>query len=105
MLEFASATIISRRRTPSEQLLAWIVASDPSLFQDAVWLYDQASRKDPALARRFVPVLVKEPNADEAVHMLRQIMPAYADHHGIGYTDGALGASVELSPHSLREGQ
>jgi len=66
--------------------------------------YTEHVEKDPALARRFVPVLIKEPSPDEAVAMLCQIMPAYAEHHGVGYTHEALTAAVELSTRYLTEG-
>jgi ATP-dependent Clp protease ATP-binding subunit ClpC len=66
--------------------------------------YAEHVEKDAALARRFVPVLVKEPGPDEAAHMLRQIVPAYADHHGVAYSDDAIVASVDLSTRYLTEG-
>ncbi|MCA9550203.1 MAG: ATP-dependent Clp protease ATP-binding subunit [Myxococcales bacterium] len=66
--------------------------------------YAEHVEKDAALARRFVPVLVKEPGPDDAAHMLRQIVPAYADHHGVAYGDDAIVASVELSTRYLTEG-
>lgn len=66
--------------------------------------YSEHIEKDPALARRFVPVLIKEPKPEDAVRMLVQIMPAYAEHHQVGYTQDALVAAVELSTRYLTEG-
>ncbi|MFB2583108.1 ATP-dependent Clp protease ATP-binding subunit [Herbiconiux sp. P15] len=53
--------------------------------------------KDPALERRFSPVTVGEPSADDAVLILQGLRPAYEEHHGVSYTDAALTAAVELS--------
>ena len=66
--------------------------------------YAEHVEKDAALARRFVPVLVKEPGPDECAHMLRQIAPAYAEHHGVAFSDDAIVAAVELSTRYLTEG-
>lgn len=66
--------------------------------------YAEHIEKDPALARRFVPVLVKEPSPEEAVRMLAQILPPYADHHGVSYSHEAVLAAVELSTRYISEG-
>lgn len=52
---------------------------------------------DPALKRRFYPVLVREPSPAEALEMLAQIAPAYAKHHRVTFDDAALRAAVHLS--------
>ncbi|MEN2740198.1 ATP-dependent Clp protease ATP-binding subunit [Microbacterium sp. X-17] len=59
--------------------------------------------KDPALERRFQPVRVGEPSVSDAVQILRGLAPAYAEHHGVTYTDEALRAAVELSDRYLTE--
>ena len=66
--------------------------------------YAQHIEKDPALSRRFVPVRVEEPTPDAAVHMLRQMVVPYADHHDVGFRDEAIVASVRLSTRHLSEG-
>ncbi len=66
--------------------------------------YTEHIEKDPALARRFVPVLIKEPKPEDAVRMLVQIMPAYAEHHRVGYTQDSLVSAVELSMRYLTDG-
>ncbi|GAA1000685.1 ATP-dependent Clp protease ATP-binding subunit [Subtercola frigoramans] len=53
--------------------------------------------KDPALERRFQPVVVGEPSIEDAVKILTGLRGAYEDHHGVSYTDEAIRASVELS--------
>ena len=57
--------------------------------------------KDPALERRFQPVRVGEPSIEDAVRILQGLRPAYEEHHGVGYTDDALRAAVELSDRYL----
>ncbi|MGC5222948.1 ATP-dependent Clp protease ATP-binding subunit [Micromonospora sp. DT81.3] len=57
--------------------------------------------KDPALERRFQPVRVGEPSIEDAVRILHGLRSAYEEHHGVGYTDDALRAAVELSDRYL----
>ncbi|MEE8487307.1 MAG: Clp protease N-terminal domain-containing protein, partial [Gemmatimonadota bacterium] len=53
--------------------------------------------KDPALERRFQPILVREPATAEALAILRGLKGKYEVHHGIRITDPALVAAVRLS--------
>jgi len=53
--------------------------------------------KDPALERRFQPVLVEEPSIEEAIAILRGIKEKYESHHGIKISDDAIVAAVNLS--------
>lgn len=59
--------------------------------------YQQHIEKDAAFERRFQPVLVKEPNAEDAIAILRGIKEKYEVHHGVRITDPALVAAVSLS--------
>ena len=59
--------------------------------------------KDPALERRFAPVYVEEPSAEDALAILRGLRPRYEDHHGVGIGDDALAAAVRLSARYLTE--
>ncbi len=59
--------------------------------------YQRHIEKDPALERRFQPVLVEEPSIEEAIAILRGIKEKYESHHGIKITDNALVAAVNLS--------
>src|SRR5215208_819881 len=47
--------------------------------------YRQHIEKDPALERRFTPVLVREPSVQDTVKILEGLAPRYAQHHGIRY--------------------
>ena len=53
--------------------------------------------KDPALERRFQPVTVSEPTAEESVRILTGLRDRYESHHHLVITDGAIRAAVELS--------
>lgn len=59
--------------------------------------YRQYFEKDPALTRRFQPVLVDEPSIDKCCFMLRGILAPMEKHHGVRISDAALVAAVELS--------
>lgn len=53
--------------------------------------------KDPALERRFQPVMVDEPTREDTLAILRWIKERYATHHGVRISDDALVAAVDLS--------
>ncbi|RKF75713.1 Heat shock protein 78, mitochondrial [Golovinomyces cichoracearum] len=53
--------------------------------------------KDVALARRFQPIQVDEPNIQDTISILRGIKDKYELHHGVRITDGALVAAATLS--------
>ncbi len=59
--------------------------------------YRQHIEKDPALERRFQPVMVEEPTWEQAVAILRGLKEKYEVHHGIQISDGALVAAVKMS--------
>ena len=59
--------------------------------------YRQHIEKDPALERRFQPVLVGEPSLEETVAILRGLKERYEVHHGVRITDPALVAAARLS--------
>ena len=53
--------------------------------------------KDQALARRFQPVMVKEPSCDETIAILRGLKEKYEIFHGVHITEKALHAAAYLS--------
>ena len=59
--------------------------------------YRKHIEKDPALERRFQPVLVDEPTVDETISILRGLRERYEVHHGVRITDSALVAAAVLS--------
>jgi ATP-dependent Clp protease ATP-binding subunit ClpB len=59
--------------------------------------YHKHIEKDPALERRFQPVLVEAPTVDETISILRGLKDRYEVHHGIRIKDSALVAAAVLS--------
>ncbi|RDU66226.1 ATP-dependent chaperone ClpB [Helicobacter didelphidarum] len=59
--------------------------------------YRKYFEKDAALARRFQPIAVNEPNQNEAMQIMRGIKESLESHHNISITDSALVESVKLS--------
>lgn len=59
--------------------------------------YRKHVEKDPALQRRFQPVMVGEPTVEDTISILRGLKDKYALHHGINITDAALVAAATLS--------
>ena len=59
--------------------------------------YRKHIEKDPALERRFQPVMVGEPDVEDTVSILRGLKERYEVHHGVRITDGALVAAATLS--------
>ena len=59
--------------------------------------YRKHIEKDAALARRFQPVMVDEPNVEDTISILRGLKEKYELHHGVRITDSALVAAATLS--------
>jgi ATP-dependent Clp protease ATP-binding subunit ClpB len=59
--------------------------------------YRKNIEKDPALERRFQPVLVEEPSVEDTIAILRGLKERYEVHHGVRIQDPALVAAAVLS--------
>jgi ATP-dependent Clp protease ATP-binding subunit ClpB len=59
--------------------------------------YRKHVEKDPALERRFQPVLVEEPSVQDTIAILRGLKERYEVHHGVRIQDSALVAAALLS--------
>lgn len=59
--------------------------------------YRQYIEKDPALERRFQPVMVNEPTVEDTISILRGLKERYEVFHGVKITDGALVSAATLS--------
>jgi len=59
--------------------------------------YRKYVERDAALERRFQPVLVEEPSADDTLEILRGIKERYEEHHRLTITDDALSAAATLA--------
>ncbi len=65
--------------------------------------YRKYVEKDPALQRRFQPVMVEEPNVEDTISILRGIKEKYELHHGVRITDGALVSAATLSERYITD--
>lgn len=65
--------------------------------------YQRHIEKDPALERRFQPILVEEPSVEDAVAILRGLKEKYEIHHGLRISDEALVAAVNLSTRYITD--
>ncbi len=65
--------------------------------------YRKHIEKDAALERRFQPVKVDEPTADEAVQILLGLRDRYEAHHRVHITDDAVKAAVTLSDRYISD--
>ena len=65
--------------------------------------YRKHIEKDAALERRFQPVLVGEPSAEDTIAILRGLKERYEVHHGVRIQDGALVAAATLSDRYISD--
>ena len=65
--------------------------------------YRQYIEKDPALERRFQPVMVEEPSVKETINILRGLQPKYENYHNVQITFNALESAAELSKRYITE--
>ncbi|MCY2945895.1 MAG: ATP-dependent chaperone ClpB [Planctomycetota bacterium] len=59
--------------------------------------YRKHIEKDPALERRFQPVIVDQPSVEDTISILRGLKDRYEQHHGVRIKDAALVAAAVLS--------
>ncbi len=65
--------------------------------------YRKYIEKDAALERRFQPVTVEEPTAEQCLEILKGLRPRYEAHHHVVITDDALEAAVRLSQRYISD--
>jgi ATP-dependent Clp protease ATP-binding subunit ClpB len=65
--------------------------------------YRKHIEKDPALERRFQPVMVTEPSVEATIAILRGLKERYEVHHGVRIQDAALVAAATLSHRYITE--
>ena len=65
--------------------------------------YRQYIEKDPALERRFQPVMVNEPTVEDTIAILRGLEERYEVFHGVKITDPAIIAAVRLSDRYITD--
>jgi ATP-dependent Clp protease ATP-binding subunit ClpC len=59
--------------------------------------YRKYIEKDGALERRFQSIIINQPNADQAIQILKGLRPRYESHHNVIFSDDAIEQSVQLS--------
>ena len=65
--------------------------------------YRKYIEKDPALERRFQPVMVDEPSIEDTISILRGLKQRYEVHHGVRIKDSALVAAAKLSDRYITD--
>ncbi len=65
--------------------------------------YHKYIEKDPALERRFQPVMVEEPSVEDTISILRGLKERYEVHHGVRITDAAVIAAATLSQRYITD--
>jgi ATP-dependent Clp protease ATP-binding subunit ClpB len=65
--------------------------------------YRKHIEKDPALERRFQPILINEPSVEDTISILRGLKEKYEVHHGVKIKDSALIAAAVLSNRYITE--
>ena len=65
--------------------------------------YRKRVEKDPALERRFQPILVREPSVEDTIAILRGLKERYEVHHGVRITDSAIVAAATLSQRYISD--
>lgn len=65
--------------------------------------YRKYIEKDPALERRFQPVLIDEPSVEDTISILRGLKEKYEVHHGVRILDSALIQAAKLSDRYITD--
>ncbi|MDP1989862.1 MAG: Clp protease N-terminal domain-containing protein, partial [Syntrophales bacterium] len=65
--------------------------------------YRKHIEKDPALERRFQPIMVKEPSVEDTIAILRGLKERYEVHHGVRIKDAAIIAAATLSDRYISD--
>src|SRR3712207_8432447 len=74
-----------------------------TLFPYTTLFRSEGIERDPALERRFAPVFVDEPSAEEAVEILFGLRERYEEHHGLKIEDAALRSEEHTSELQSRQ--
>ncbi|MBQ3015244.1 MAG: ATP-dependent Clp protease ATP-binding subunit [Clostridia bacterium] len=65
--------------------------------------YRKHIEKDPALERRFQPLLVEEASTDATIKILTELKPSYEKHHSVIIDDNAIISAVKLSERYIQD--
>ena len=65
--------------------------------------YKKHIEKDPALERRFQPIVVDQPSVEDTIAILRGLKERYQTHHGVRITDSAIVSAAVLSDRYITD--
>ncbi|MFZ9888889.1 MAG: AAA family ATPase, partial [Myxococcota bacterium] len=65
--------------------------------------YRKYIEADPAMERRFVKILIAEPEDDACIAILRGAAPLYEQHHGVRVSDDGIAAAVQLASRFMHD--
>jgi ATP-dependent Clp protease ATP-binding subunit ClpC len=65
--------------------------------------YRKHIERDPALERRFQPILVEEPSVEQTLEILKGVKERYEEHHKLTISDEALSSAAELSARYITD--
>lgn len=65
--------------------------------------YRKYVEKDPALERRFQPIVVEEPTEEECIIILHGLREKYEKHHGVTITDQAIESTVKMATRYMND--
>ncbi len=65
--------------------------------------YRKYIEKDPALERRFQPVMIDEPSIEESIEIIKGLKPKYEEHHKLIISDDAIVAAVKMSSKYIND--
>jgi ATP-dependent Clp protease ATP-binding subunit ClpC len=65
--------------------------------------YRKYIEADPALERRFQPVMAEPNTVEETIEILRGLQPSYEKHHNVKFTDSALEASANIADRYITD--
>src|SRR5919199_321110 len=86
------------------QILSRRTKNNPALIGETTLdEFRKYIERDPALERRFQPVMVEEPSIEETIEILRGIKSRYEDHHRVSISDEAVKDSAELSARYITD--
>jgi ATP-dependent Clp protease ATP-binding subunit ClpA len=83
----------------------WARGELPSIVATTTDEYKKHIEKDPALQRRFQPVIVEESNREDTLQILRGVAPYLASYHGVEITEEAIKAAYDLSQTNMQGNQ
>ena len=65
--------------------------------------YNRFIAKDPAMDRRFQPVMIREPSVETTIEILEALLPSYRGHHRVEFKSESLAAAARLSDRYIAD--